>query len=155
MIPGNHDSAVRMGFMAGLTRDIVHIAGPVSATPAPLVIHDVHGPIDIFALPFLEPAEVRSVTGDETAKDQQTAMDVMVQRMLENKTSERVVLVAHAFVNDTLKSAKESDSERALYVGGSGVIDASTFAPFNYVALGHLHKPQTIGDPRINTLAHF
>lgn len=149
MIPGNHDSAIRMGFMAGLTREIVHIAGPISPSPSPLVITDAHGPIDIFALPFLEPAEVRAVTGDDTARDQQTAMDLMVQRMVQNSTAKRRVLVAHAFVNDSLGSAEESESERALYVGGSGVIKAETFAEFDYVALGHLHRPQSIGSPRI------
>ena len=149
MIPGNHDSAIRMGFMAGLTREIVHIAGPVSPSPSPLVITDNHGPVDIFALPFLEPSEVRAVTGDDTARDQQTAMDVMVQRMMQNSTAERRVLVAHAFVNDSQGSAEESESERALYVGGSGVIRAETFVDFHYVALGHLHRPQSIGSPRI------
>ncbi len=149
MIPGNHDSAVRMGFMAGLTRDVVHISGPITDAPTPLVIEDEHGPIDIFALPFLEPAEVRSITGEETVKDQQTAMEAMVQRMLKNAQSGRTILVAHAFVDDARGSAEESESERALYVGGSGVINAETFSGFDYVALGHLHRPQSIGGPRI------
>jgi DNA repair protein SbcD/Mre11 len=149
MIPGNHDSAERMGFMAGLTKEVVHIAPPADAHPSPLIIHDEHGPLDIFALPFLDPPLIRSITGDAAVKDQQTAMDAMVERMIAQSTSARRVLVAHAFVNDDLESAEESDSERALYVGGSSVVDAQSLSQFNYVALGHLHRPQTIGSPRI------
>ncbi len=149
MIPGNHDSAERMGFMAGLTKDIVHIAPPAESDPKPLIIKDDHGSIDIFAIPFLDPPLVRSITGDDDVKDQQTAMDAIVERLSKTRTSPRSVLVAHAFVNDDLGCAEESESERALYVGGSSVIDAQSLSQFSYVALGHLHRPQTIGSERI------
>jgi DNA repair protein SbcD/Mre11 len=149
MIPGNHDSAERMGFTAGLTREILHIAPPITAQIQPLVLQDAHGPIDIFALPFLDPPLVREVTGDETVRDHGSATQVMVERMVATSSSPRRVLVAHAFVNDAAGSAAESDSERLLYVGGSEAVNVGVFKPFDYVALGHLHRPQRIGSERV------
>jgi exonuclease SbcD len=149
MIPGNHDSAERMGFTAGLTRKILHIAPPITGEIHPLVLHDEHGPIDIFALPFLDPPLVREVTGDESVKDHRTATATMVERMVSTSKSPRKVLVAHAFVNDSAGSATESDSERLLFVGGSEAVNVGVFAPFDYVALGHLHQPQRIGGERV------
>ena len=52
----------------------------------------------------------------------------------------RMVAIAHAFVG----GGTVSDSERSLSVGGSGMVDATHFAPFTYTALGHLHRPQTL-----------
>ena len=53
--------------------------------------------------------------------------------------------VAHGFV----AGGSESESERPLAVGGAETIDASVFNGFSYIALGHLHRPQSIGSPRI------
>lgn len=57
----------------------------------------------------------------------------------------RTVAVAHAFIAGSL----ESESERPLSVGGSGMVSANIFAPFNYTALGHLHNSQQAGGPNI------
>ena len=58
---------------------------------------------------------------------------------------QRNVLVGHAFVT----GGSESDSERPLSVGGSGRVGADSFDGFDFVALGHLHRPQSIGSDRI------
>ena len=149
MIPGNHDSAARMGFMSALTKDILHIAPPVHPEPQPVRMQDEHGEVEIYALPFLDPPLVRSVLNEPEVKDHQTAMDAMLQTIRARDSSARKVLVAHAFVNDASGSAKESESERNLYVGGSSVVRASSFHDFEYVALGHLHQPQKLGSERI------
>ena len=52
----------------------------------------------------------------------------------------RNVLVTHQFVT----GAARCDSEE-VSVGGTDNVDVSVFAPFDYVALGHLHGPQTVG----------
>lgn len=149
MIPGNHDSAERMGFTAGLTREILHIAPPITSEIQPLVMEDEFGPIDVFALPFLDPPLVREVTGDTEVRDHHSATQVMVNRILTQSTSPRKLLVAHAFVNDSHGSAAQSDSERQLFVGGSEAVNVAVFEPFHYVALGHLHRPQRIGSERV------
>jgi exonuclease SbcD len=53
----------------------------------------------------------------------------------------RSVCVAHAFVH----GGAESESERTLTVGGTGAVSRDVFGPFAYTALGHLHRPQSLG----------
>ena len=62
LIAGNHDSAERLGFGSRLLQSRgLHIASGLDADPCPLVIQDEHGPVEVFALPFLEPARVRAL----------------------------------------------------------------------------------------------
>jgi exonuclease SbcD len=88
---------------------------------------------------------VRQLAEDDGVTDQQSAMEEMVRRIGERRTSKRSVLVTHAFV----QGGKESDSERTLSIGGAETIAAATFDGFTYAALGHLHRPQQIGNERI------
>lgn len=60
-------------------------------------------------------------------------------------TAGRSVAVAHAFV----AGGETSESERDLLVGGAAVVPSSLFESFSYTALGHLHRPQTLGVPNI------
>jgi exonuclease SbcD len=146
MIAGNHDSADRLAFGSRLfAQGKLSITGPLDAAVQPVVIEDEHGPIEIFPIPFLEPARVREIAQDDTITDQQTAMAEMLRRVAQRRTSARSVLVAHAFV----QGGSQSDSERTLSVGGAATISASLFDGFTYVALGHLHRPQHIGSQRI------
>jgi len=146
MIPGNHDSADRLGFgsrLLGAGR--LHIVSSLHRATTPFVIHDEHGPIELFGLPFLEPARVRQHLNDDDIRDHQSATTAMVEQICAASTAARTILVAHAFV----RGGTVSDSERALTIGGLDTVDASVFEPFNYVALGHLHRPQTAGLPHV------
>jgi exonuclease SbcD len=140
IIPGNHDSAERLGFAAALTKPTLHIAPPLGACIEPVSIRDETGIIEVFPLPFLDPTLVRSVTGNSDVRDQDSAMTEMIARIIERRTAPRSILVAHAFVRD----GETSESERDLYVGGSSLVAANTFSDFDYVALGHLHKAQSV-----------
>jgi exonuclease SbcD len=146
MIPGNHDSADRLGFgsrLLGAGR--LHIVSSLQRTCTPLVLEDDHGPIEIFGLPFLEPARVRAHLKQDEIRDHQSATAAMIEQICAAKQASRSVLVAHAFV----RGGTVSDSERALTIGGLDTVDATVFAPFNYVALGHLHRPQSAGLPHV------
>ena len=142
-IAGNHDSAVRVGFASQLLRERgLHLVGELPQAAAPIVLRDEHGPVRISALPFADPAEARAVYGDPAIHDQQAVSSAGAARALAAaEPHERHVLVAHAFVTGGL----ESESERPLSVGGAQQVAASTFAGFDYVALGHLHRPQSCG----------
>ena len=145
LIPGNHDSADRLGFGARLLGEQLHIVAGLDRVQTPLVIHDAHGAIQIFGVPYLEPARVRMFTGDDSVRDQDSAHRAIVQHLSNSAPCERRVLVTHAFVTGGL----ESDSERPLCIGGLDTVDASTFAGFDYVALGHLHRPQAVAAEHI------
>jgi DNA repair protein SbcD/Mre11 len=142
-IAGNHDSAARVGFASSLLgRRGLHMVGTVSQAATPIVLRDEHGPVRVTALPFTDPAVARSEFGDPDIHDQQAVSAAGVARALAGAEShERHVLVAHAFVAGGL----ESESERPLSVGGAQQVALSTLAGFDYVALGHLHRPQPCG----------
>jgi DNA repair protein SbcD/Mre11 len=144
---GNHDSPERLGFGRRLLASAgAHLVGRLDPGLAPLELADQHGPVALFALPYAEPAVVRERLGDEQVHDHQGAMAALVQRMAARRPSgARTVLLAHAFV----AGGEPSESERPLSVGGAGTVDAATLAGFDYVALGHLHRPQSVVDGRI------
>ena len=145
LIPGNHDSADRLGFGSRLLGDKLHIVSTLDRCTTPLTIQDAHGDIEIFGLPFLEPSRVRSWSQDEDIRSHQSATKAMVNHIRVARTTPRAILLAHAFVTGGLVS----DSERAITIGGVETVDASTFEGFQYVALGHLHRPQTAGAQHI------
>lgn len=97
-------------------------------------------PVDVYLLPFLKPANVRRFYPEETIESYTDAMRVAIAHMDIDPTH-RNLLVTHQFVT----GASRSDSED-ISVGGTDNVDASVFAPFDYVALGHLHGPQQMGE---------
>lgn len=97
-------------------------------------------PVDVYLLPFLKPANVRRFYPEETIESYTDAMRVAIAHMDIDPTH-RNILVTHQFVT----GASRSDSED-ISVGGTDNVDASVFAPFDYVALGHLHGPQQMGE---------
>ncbi len=139
VIAGNHDSPQRTGFGARiLGRQRLHVAGAFGP-PQPVVLEDRHGRVTVWPLPYADPPMVRAAFEDEGIATHDQAMTAAVGRMSDR--GGRAVLVAHAFVD----GGAECESERPLSVGGSGAVSGTQFAGFSYVALGHLHRPQTAG----------
>jgi len=138
-IAGNHDSPERLGFGGRvLASQRLHVAGTLSKTPVRVELRDAHGPLDIHLIPYAEPSMARQVLGNPSLSDHDAAMRALLGAV---GRGPRSVVVAHAFV----VGGEASESERPLSVGGAGTVDASAFAPFAYAALGHLHRPQTVG----------
>lgn len=155
VIAGNHDSADRLGFGARLlARGGLHVRGRLEATPSAIELSDEYGPVDIHAIPFVDPPHARVALEDAELKDHDTCNAAILDRARAGfSPGRRQICVAHAFVAGASLGAsmdvEESDSERPLMVGGGGRVDASRFADFDYVALGHLHRPQQVGSERI------
>ncbi len=147
MIAGNHDGPDRLAFGSGLLqRAGLTVRGPVEMDAAPLVLRDAHGEVAVHALPYAEPALVRSACGDDAIADHHAALAAQTAAVrAAHVPARRSVVVAHAFV----QGGAESESERPLSVGGTGAVGAGVFDGFDYVALGHLHRPQAIGGGRI------
>ncbi|MDD4599541.1 Nuclease SbcCD subunit D [bioreactor metagenome] len=146
-IAGNHDSPERLGFGNRLlAKQGLHVVGQLPGQIEPVVINDKHGPVYFLPLTYAEPALVRERLANAGAVDHQTATEIMIaQAMAKVPANARKVAVAHAFI----AGGEESESERPLSVGGSGMVSSSLFTPFNYTALGHLHNSQKAGSDTI------
>ena len=146
VIAGNHDSPYRLGFAARLLSAVgLHVIGEPRAAPAPFVLDDRHGAVEVFCLPYAEPAVVRERLGlDDGVRDHDGAMRAQI-RALPRDHGRRAVLLGHAFV----VGGAECESERPLSVGGAGTVGADCFDGFAYVALGHLHRPQVFAGGRV------
>ena len=146
VISGNHDSAARVAYGRRImARSGVYLSAPMyDGTVRPVTLTDEVGPVDIYLLPFIKPVHVRQVFPDEVVETYTDALRVAVEHMAVD-TKRRSVLVAHQFVTGAIRSDSEEVS-----VGGLDNVDASVFAPFSYVALGHIHRPQDIGSPRVH-----
>lgn len=142
-IAGNHDSPDRIGFGYRIMRDMgFNISGRLDVKAMSTVIEDKYGPVYFYSVPYVEPAIVRERLEDDSIHSHDDAMRCLLQNIKGGmKKNCRSVLIAHAFV----AGCKESESERPLSIGGSGTVDASYFNGFDYVALGHLHRPQRVG----------
>ena len=140
VISGNHDSPERMAFGGRLMEGSgVHLAPVYDGRVTPLVLSDEYGPVKLYLLPFVKPAHVRRWFPEREIATYTDALSAAIGAM-EVDPAVRNVLVTHQFVT----GAARCDSEE-LSVGGTDQVDVSVFAPFDYVALGHLHGPQTVG----------
>jgi exonuclease SbcD len=138
VISGNHDSAERLAFGGRLIEPTGIRLSPVyDGKVQPITLTDEYGEVDFYPLPFVKPNAVRRFLGDEILS-YTDALGAVVGAMHVD-TSKRNVLITHQFVT----GAARSDSED-VSVGGADNVDASVFASFDYVALGHLHKPQSL-----------
>jgi len=145
---GNHDSALRLGFAADLISAAgIHLRTDCSRIADPLLFEDRHGPVAVYALPYLEPEALTEPWGLPVRSHEAVATAAMasVRRDLAARPAGiRTVAVAHTWVT----GGAPSDSERDISVGGISHVPASTFDGLDYVALGHLHGRQEI-KPRL------
>ncbi len=140
IIGGNHDSSDRLSFGSRLMESSgVHLTPAYDGRTPVHVLRDEYGPVNIYMLPFLKPAEARQFFPDEEISDYNDALRVATRAMKPDE-SERNILVTHQFVTGGLTSESEE-----MAVGGADNVDASVFDAFDYVALGHLHRPQHVG----------
>ncbi|MBE0657139.1 MAG: exonuclease SbcCD subunit D [Bryobacteraceae bacterium] len=147
LVPGNHDSPERLTFGARILSTCnLHIFS--SFGPNNVVsLSDQHGPVDIYSVPFAEPPVARQELDCPEIMDHNSAIQEVVRRIRETRVAgRRSVLLAHGFV----AGGEATESERPLVVGGAGAVEPAGLAGFDYVALGHLHRPQTAGHENIH-----
>lgn len=143
VISGNHDSPERIAFGSRLMdASGIHLSPVCQGTIEPISMTDPYGTVDFYMLPFIKPAHVRRFYEEESESIESytDAMQTVIDHLPIN-AKHRNVLLTHQFVTGSLRAESEE-----LSIGGSDNIDASVFAPFDYVALGHLHTPQNCGD---------
>lgn len=149
LIAGNHDSAAQIGALGVLAEDgRVLVRGPLDKDERPLIINDQHGPVAISALPFAFEYAASQCFDDDTIACPADVIRAQLASARRHLTDDmRWVVVAHAFVD----GAATSESERPLAktVGGIDTVSADAFSGAHYVALGHLHRPQSVGGEHI------
>ena len=144
VVSGNHDSPERIAFASRLIdHSGIHLSPVYSGQVAPITLADEYGPVRFYMLPFVKPTHVRRYFEDKEINSYTDALRVAVDAMAMDKTV-RNVLVTHQFVTGAARSESEDIS-----VGGTDNVDAAVFDGIDYVALGHIHGPQNIGEPRI------
>ena len=137
MISGNHDSAERLSFGAKLFENSdIFISQVYDGEMKRIELEDQYGPISLYLLPFLKPAMVRHALQKDDINTYEESVMAALQEC-EIDTTQRNILVAHQFVT----GADRSDSEETS-VGGLDNVSAEVFDDFDYVALGHIHRPQ-------------
>lgn len=147
MISGNHDSDERLNFGTGFFRSRnVFITAKYDGTVPRTVMEDEHGRINIYSLPYVKASLVRAY---HPALDT-SSYDAAVRSALfkaEINTEERNILLAHQFVtaDGSDPSGAGSESTKPEFVGAIEKVDVSAFEAFDYVALGHIHRPQKVG----------
>lgn len=148
VISGNHDSAERLAFGSGLmNRSGIHISPVYSGEIQPVTVSDEYGEVNFWLLPFLKPVHVRRFIEDEKEKETVKTYDQALQYVLSHLPVDpqiRNILLTHQFIT----GAKTSDSED-FSVGGIDHVEAEHFRPFDYTALGHIHRPQKAGSETI------
>ena len=144
IISGNHDSAERLAFGGRLMEDRgIHLSPVYDGSIAPITLTDEYGPVRFWLLPFLKPAHVKRFYPEEGIESYTDACRAAVEHM-DMDPARRNVLLTHQFVTGCVTC----DSEE-ISVGGTDNVDAAVFEVFDYVALGHIHGPQSIGSEHI------
>ena len=139
IISGNHDSAQRISYFSSLIRSSgVHVTEAFDGRMQSAVLRDGDGEIVIWMLPFLRPSQVKRKLPEEKIITCQDAIGAVL-RQTPVDPAKRNILLCHQFIT----GSETSDSEE-MAVGGLDNIDASVFDAFDYVALGHIHKPQKV-----------
>lgn len=148
LISGNHDSATRLNlFRSLLERQRVRMIGLPPQRPEEPVervtLFDAWGPVHFHLLPFVKPSMVRNIVDD--GEDGPLSYDRAVRALLARADIDptaRNVLVSHQFyVPDGTCAADvpRTDAEVRM-VGDIDQVSTAALMPFDYIALGHLHR---------------
>ena len=140
VISGNHDSPERIAFGSRfMGKSGIHMSQVYNGSTDFVLLTDDYGKINFYLLPFIKPSNVRRFFEDEEINTYTEAISVAISNMNIDKNA-RNVIVTHQFVT----GAERSDSE-IIAVGGTDNVDSYVFDDFDYVALGHIHRPQNVG----------
>lgn len=140
MISGNHDSPERISFGEHLLcARGVHIAGVWNRQAKRVLLGDT----EFVLLPFFKPVREEETDSNSAVA---RALERYWQQEQEESLEKQRVLITHFFVTDQGKEPALSESETTIHVGGLDNVEASLFDGFDYVALGHIHRCQQIGE---------
>lgn len=147
-ISGNHDSGIRLSAYKEILGKGYFVEGEFNSPMRKVSLNDKYGLVNFYMLPFFTPFIVKSnLKLEKGLENYDLAMDEIIKR--ENiDTSQRNIILAHQFVAGFKFGGSEEDFSYSngdeKNVAGVGIISLDKFQNFDYVALGHIHKPQKI-----------
>lgn len=161
LLGGNHDSVATLGesrdLLARLGATVVPAADVADEQVRVLPRRDGTPGCVVCAIPFIRPRDViRSQAGD-SAEDKQASLQAAIQvhyhAVFAAAEARRDALAAElgralpliATGHLTTVGASASESVREIYVGALEAFPTSAFPPADYIALGHIHRPQRVG----------
>ena len=157
VVSGNHDSPDRLNLYRGfLEKQRLHMIGLPPKGPDEemerITLSDIYGRVHFYLLPFIRPSMVRSVTGNRTDGSPLSyaeAVGAMIRREMID-LSDRNVIVSHQFYlpEGVLPEEIERADSEIRTAGNIDAVPAAVLEPFDYAALGHIHKPMTVGKNR-------
>jgi len=158
IVSGNHDSGTRVNlFRSVLQRHKIHMIGLPPQTPEEYIekvtMPDEFGNVNFYLLPFVKPSMLKAIVGTDESGNNLT-YDETLRRLLQREninTRERNVLVSHQFylpAGTDPDKVERMDSE-IVTVGNVDEVCADMLQPFDYAALGHIHKPMKVGSDRL------
>lgn len=141
LIPGNHDSAARLSSCSALLESAgMYVSNRLERDITPILLEE--GAVAVYPIPFFNRDEVIALFPEEkniTSLEQATG--VVCRHIRETMDpNRRNILMAHAYV----VGAELSESDRSARVGFASAVSKDVFEGFDYVALGHIHKPQRV-----------
>lgn len=143
---GNHDSPARLGAGASFAAaGGLYLRTTVADADRPVLLDDEHGQVAFYGIPYLEPDITRAELGVPQARSHADILDAamgLIRADIAQRAGTRTVVLAHAFV----VGGEATGSERSISVGGVETVPMSAFDGIDYVALGHLHSPQTLSE---------
>lgn len=139
MISGNHDSPERVQFANRiLEKQGLYIAGTYEDEIRQVTLTDAYGEVTFFCIPYCRPGALGAHSCEEAVAG------ILANASIDSEN--RNILLTHYFVTDGGRTPLLSDSETMVHVGGLDNVEASLLGAFDYVALGHIHRAQQIGD---------
>lgn len=144
IISGNHDSAERLSVGSHFfEKGGIHIPPVYDGKVSCITLTDNFGSVNFYLLPFIKPVQAKRFFPESEINSYTDAVAAALSA-IELNVAERNILITHQFVTGAVRS----DSEE-ISVGGADNVDAAVFEQFDYVALGHIHRPQNIIPQRI------
>lgn len=139
VIAGNHDSGTRLAHQSRLLKDKgVYVEGQLQKDIRAIEIKDKDLDVAIYLLPFFKPSDVKQLYPESDPKNYHEAVAYVLEGMQVDQ--EKInILVTHHFITGSSFSGSE-----LMTVGEATNVESNLFQEFDYVALGHIHRPQCI-----------